>query len=163
MAGGITYAAYMQEKPIGQDIGIDGFRKTSIFLDVSVDLNPGGSAEYWTDHDAKFFLWAWTGSGEKNIYAALGDTNQDGYYVFQIPLATYTHCLFVRANPGVTTNLVLSNNTWVWNQTDDLSLYSTEQNTASNHYYDYNLYQIQSWHGGTNDHSGGSWQAKYSG
>ena len=57
---GVTLAAYTASAEIAQYVGSFGYKKASVFLDVSADL---GNGETWAKDGALFYLWAWAGDG----------------------------------------------------------------------------------------------------
>lgn len=135
--GGATYAAYRSSVSIGNNIASDGFRKVSLFLDVSKVLSGGNT---WEADDAFFYVDAYVGSSSvtKTRYASIG-TNSSGYYVFQIPMATYTHIIFVRAH-------IVGGTITDWNPSSRMSLYATEREAATKDNYDYNHWKVTDWY-----------------
>ena len=158
-AGAVTYAGYVNSVAINRSVGSQGYRSTSVFL--KADWSNGEND--WKNDGAIFYIWAFNKKAADEAEAATTDarygvfvranvaTNNLGYYVFEIPLASYTHVVYLRVRPDSTYLGTMSwsnasiDGGWKWNQTNDICLWSNGNYQNLNADYTINLYTLTGW------------------
>ena len=113
---------------------------------AQIYLNPW----QWTSDNAWFAAYFWNET--TNTWAKLTDDNEDGIYACEMPEG-FTNVIFCRMNKlsdvlgWSDPNLPATDATLVWNQTEDLTI-------------DGNMFTINSWNGGKDGKSSGTWSTQ---